>query len=226
MLNTPATIEIKNLPVMTYKDQPVATSAMLAQYYGTDPRRIRQNFKGRKDRFIIGRHYFKLSGPDLAEFRRVVKSDAPFAPPALAREINLWTERGAARHAKMLDTEQAWAVWEAMEDDYFRRGGSAARGADTPAPAALLPPPASANLKQLTWEQWAAIQEERGDLFACKAELVELKARLKPKHSFTTPEERAQIHRLRAQGLSYAQIAIRTNRSEPTVAAIVKKHTH
>jgi hypothetical protein len=30
------------------------------------------------------------------------------------------TERGAARHAKMLDTDQAWEVFERLEDAYFR----------------------------------------------------------------------------------------------------------
>ncbi|MDR8143073.1 hypothetical protein XC08_22250, partial [Acinetobacter baumannii] len=31
------------------------------------------------------------------------------------------TERGAARHAKMLDTDQAWEVFEQLEDCYFVR---------------------------------------------------------------------------------------------------------
>ncbi|EDE8442018.1 phage antirepressor Ant, partial [Salmonella enterica subsp. enterica serovar Pomona] len=33
----------------------------------------------------------------------------------------LWTERGAARHAKMLETDQAWEVFEKLEDCYFSR---------------------------------------------------------------------------------------------------------
>ena len=31
----------------------------------------------------------------------------------------LWTERGAARHAKMLETDKAWDVFEQLEDSYF-----------------------------------------------------------------------------------------------------------
>ncbi|EPW0481128.1 ORF6N domain-containing protein, partial [Escherichia coli] len=31
----------------------------------------------------------------------------------------LWTERGAARHAKMLETDRAWEVFEKLEDCYF-----------------------------------------------------------------------------------------------------------
>lgn len=37
------------------------------------------------------------------------------------RHLTLWTERGAARHAKMLDTDQAWEVFEKLEDCYFTK---------------------------------------------------------------------------------------------------------
>ena len=51
-----------------------------------------------------------------------LKSLANF--PAISnktRSLILWTERGAARHAKMLDTDQAWEVFEQLEDCYFVR---------------------------------------------------------------------------------------------------------
>lgn len=35
------------------------------------------------------------------------------------RSLILWTERGAAHHAKMLDMDQAWEVFEKLEDSYF-----------------------------------------------------------------------------------------------------------
>lgn len=37
------------------------------------------------------------------------------------RVLTLWTERGAARHAKMLDTDQACDIFEQLEDCYFHR---------------------------------------------------------------------------------------------------------
>lgn len=37
------------------------------------------------------------------------------------RTLILWTERGAARHAKMLETDQAWEVFEKLEDSYFNQ---------------------------------------------------------------------------------------------------------
>ncbi|EPA3167126.1 hypothetical protein ACQ26G_004309 [Yersinia enterocolitica] len=38
-----------------------------------------------------------------------------------ARYLILWTERGAARHAKMLETDQAWELFEKLEDCYFNQ---------------------------------------------------------------------------------------------------------
>ncbi|EOL0007810.1 P22AR C-terminal domain-containing protein, partial [Escherichia coli] len=38
------------------------------------------------------------------------------------RSLILWTERGAARHAKMLETDRAWEVFEKLEDCYFSQG--------------------------------------------------------------------------------------------------------
>ena len=36
-----------------------------------------------------------------------------------ASHLICWTERGAARHAKLLETDQAWEVFERLEDAYF-----------------------------------------------------------------------------------------------------------
>ncbi len=33
----------------------------------------------------------------------------------------LWTQKGAARHAKMLTTDRAWDVWEELETSYFEK---------------------------------------------------------------------------------------------------------
>ncbi len=35
--------------------------------------------------------------------------------------LYLWTDRGASRHAKMLETDQAWDWFEALEDNYFNQ---------------------------------------------------------------------------------------------------------
>ena len=46
-------------------------------------------------------------------------TNCPFA--ANLNALYLWTKRGAARHAKMLNTDRAWEVFEALEDNYFNR---------------------------------------------------------------------------------------------------------
>ncbi|HIG0409707.1 TPA: P22AR C-terminal domain-containing protein [Escherichia coli] len=115
---------------------PVITTELLAQLYGTEPVRIRQNHHENKVRFVEGKHFFKVVGNDLKELRvalnysqnlRVTLSNSQNLQPSLrglqispkARSLILWTERGAARHAKMLETDQAWDVFEKLEDCYF-----------------------------------------------------------------------------------------------------------
>ncbi|EES6086044.1 ORF6N domain-containing protein [Escherichia coli] len=117
---------------------PVITTELLAQLYGTEPVRIRQNHHENKARFVEGKHFFKVVGNDLKELRvalnysqnlRVTLSNSQNLQPSLrglqispkARSLILWTERGAARHAKMLETDQAWDVFEKLEDCYFRQ---------------------------------------------------------------------------------------------------------
>ncbi|HAG5763006.1 TPA: ORF6N domain-containing protein, partial [Escherichia coli] len=59
---------------------------------------------------------FKIVGDDLKNLR-VTFSYLQISPKT--RSLILWTERGAARHAKMLETDQAWEVFEKLEDCYF-----------------------------------------------------------------------------------------------------------
>lgn len=110
---------VESLSVITYQQQPVITTELLAKLYGTDAHNIRKNFFSNADRFIAGKHFIKLEGAALREFKHsITESDSV----KIARNVNsllLWTERGAARHAKMLDTEQAWEVFEKLEDCYF-----------------------------------------------------------------------------------------------------------
>lgn len=114
-------VDIHSLPVMTHQGMPVATTEMLATLYGAENRALRDNFRNNKGRFVEGKHYFTLEGDDLRGFRsRDENIVSRFCPVSNARVVNLWTERGAARHAKLLNTDAAWDVFEALEDAYFR----------------------------------------------------------------------------------------------------------
>ena len=95
------------------------TTDLLAAVYGTEATNIRTNASANADRFIEGKHFFKVEGADLRAFKNEVRF-ADFVGKN-AKSLILWTERGAARHAKMLDTDQAWEVFEKLEDAYFRQ---------------------------------------------------------------------------------------------------------
>ncbi|WP_151711253.1 ORF6N domain-containing protein [Acinetobacter junii] len=117
-----AQINDMQVSIVNFKSIPVLTTAMLAQFYGTEPIRIQQNQHENKQRFVEGKHFFKIVGQELKDFVTSLKLVANF--PAISnktRSLILWTERGAARHAKMLDTDQAWEVFEQLEDCYFVR---------------------------------------------------------------------------------------------------------
>ncbi|EFC4002466.1 ORF6N domain-containing protein [Escherichia coli] len=113
-------ISVETLSPITHNQIPVITTELLAQLYGTEPVRIRQNHHENKVRFVEGKHFFKVVGNDLKELRVALNySQNPVSPKA--RSLILWTERGAARHAKMLETDQAWEVFEKLEDNYFNQ---------------------------------------------------------------------------------------------------------
>jgi hypothetical protein len=108
--------------IVNFKSIPVITTEMLASFYGTEPVRIQQNHTRNKERFIEGKHFFKIVGQELKDFVTSLKIVAN--SPAISNKVRsliLWTERGAARHAKMLDTDQAWDIFEQLEDCYFHR---------------------------------------------------------------------------------------------------------
>lgn len=108
---------VDSLAKLTYKGRPVLTTEMLAQCYGTDENNLHQNYGRNKDRFVEGVHFIRLSGADLKAFKNHMTNSQ--AVSARSSSLMLWTERGAARHAKLLETDQAWEVFEKLEDSYF-----------------------------------------------------------------------------------------------------------
>lgn len=117
---------VKAMPLISHSGAAVVTTDMLADVYGTEVINIQVNHSRNKDRFVEGKHFYKLTGSILKEFKNwLTKSKLVYKGSEIiskhAKSIILWTERGAARHAKMLDTDQAWDVFEALEDFYFTK---------------------------------------------------------------------------------------------------------
>lgn len=122
-MTTLTQINDTQVSIINFKSIPVVTTAMLADFYATDTDNIKQNYSRNKSRFIEGKHFFKIVGEELKKFVGDLKSlsNSTIQISPKVRNLILWTERGAARHAKMLDTDQAWDIFEQLEDCYFHR---------------------------------------------------------------------------------------------------------
>ncbi|MCR6274342.1 ORF6N domain-containing protein [Escherichia coli] len=116
-------ISVENLSPVTYNQIPVITTELLAHLYGTKIKNISDNFLNNTTRFMPGKHYFKIEKNELREFKN--RPETIGLVGKNARSLILWTERGAARHAKMLETDRAWEVFEKLEDCYFSQGKTA-----------------------------------------------------------------------------------------------------
>jgi len=118
-------MDIKNIVPVEWSNRRVLTTAQLAEFYECSPKQIMQNFSNNRDRFIEGKHFIKLEGESLKAFRVYIDNievdvlSVEVDIPAHTRHFYLWTERGAARHAKMLSTDKAWEIYEELEDNYF-----------------------------------------------------------------------------------------------------------
>ncbi|MED0185636.1 phage antirepressor KilAC domain-containing protein [Escherichia coli] len=107
------------IPVLEWQGVRVVTTETLARGYGVDEANIRNNLSRNLDRFKEGKHYFLLTGLKLREFKNRVTGS--YSVGKNARSLTLWTERGAARMSKIVDTNEAWAFFEKLEDSYFRQ---------------------------------------------------------------------------------------------------------
>ena len=119
---------MENLTIVEYQSQRVLTTEQLAQAYGCSEGNIKVNYSSNKKRFEEGKHYFKLEGYELKEFKnnRVSISNSVENKPENfqvvgknAKSLYLWTKRGASRHCKMLGTDKAWEMFDILEENYF-----------------------------------------------------------------------------------------------------------
>lgn len=101
-----------------WKGKVVITTALLAEVYETDTDNVKVNFNRHKDNFVEGTHYFLLQGEDLREFKNLVTDS--YLVDKRTPQLYLWTERGANRHCKILDTDKAWEQFDNLEETYFK----------------------------------------------------------------------------------------------------------
>lgn len=105
------------LKPINYNEEVVITTKTLANVYECDEKQISKNFNRNKDKFEEGKHYYKLEGKALKEF----KTSSLFDDSSMLRVncLYLWTKRGASRHCKMLGTDKAWEMFDTLEENYF-----------------------------------------------------------------------------------------------------------
>lgn len=103
-----------NIQVIEMQGVRVLTTAQLAKSYGTNSKVISYNFNHNKERYEEGKHYICLTGDELRAFREIHDL------PKNLNKTYLWTERGALLHAKSLNTDTAWEVYDRLVETYFR----------------------------------------------------------------------------------------------------------
>lgn len=102
-----------------YNGVRVLTTEQLSQAYECEPQQIKQNFNNNKEHFKEGKHFFKLMGDALRDFKESLGESKISTTLKFTSTLYLWTRRGASRHCKMLGTEKAWEMYDNLEENYF-----------------------------------------------------------------------------------------------------------
>ncbi|AKN34265.1 toxin Bro (plasmid) [Clostridium carboxidivorans P7] len=110
---------MNELVPIEFKNKRILTTEQLAEIYEAPIDNIKVNFNNHKNNFEEGKHYFYLEGDDLKEFKRHVNNIYPPLINKFTSSLYLWTERGANRHCKILDTDKAWEQFDNLEENYF-----------------------------------------------------------------------------------------------------------
>lgn len=108
-MQLPTTVEVKGMKVLTTRQ--------IAEAYGVSKDKIIYNFNYNKDRYVLRKHYIEVFGEELRRLKRTCEIQSSFK---YAKTLYLWTEKGALLHAKSLNTDKAWEVYDYLVDFYFR----------------------------------------------------------------------------------------------------------
>lgn len=105
------------LQIIELDNQRILTTEQLAEFYEATTQQIKTNFNSNKDKFIEGKHYYRLEGEELKKFKDEVRNTNLVGKNA--SQLILYTKQGASRHSKMLGTEKAWDMFDELEENYF-----------------------------------------------------------------------------------------------------------
>ena len=108
---------MNELKITEYGHIRVLTTQQIAEAYESNADTITKNFNRNKDRYIEGKHFLCLKGKELKEF----KANGQIDLLPNTNKLYLWTEKGAFLHAKSLNTDKAWEVYDRLVDTYFKK---------------------------------------------------------------------------------------------------------
>ena len=95
----------------------VLTTRQIASMYGTEPEIINNNYLRNKSKYVQEKHFISVSGEEMRSLRTSHQFDGKLKRVSRAY---FWTEKGALLHAKSLNTDKAWEVYDYLVDFYFR----------------------------------------------------------------------------------------------------------
>ena len=111
--------EIKMQKISTLKvhGERVLTTRQLANMYETETEIINNNYIRNKTKYAPEKHYIAVEGEEMRQLKTSHQFDGELKHVSRAY---FWTEKGALLHAKSLNTDKAWEVYEYLVDFYFR----------------------------------------------------------------------------------------------------------
>lgn len=156
---------------LEFGNQRILTTEQLAEIYETSIDNIKVNFNNHKSNFEEGKHYYLLKGQELKAFKNQVNDIYPVDKHTAS--LYLWTERGANRHCKILDTDKAWNQFDNLEENYFNPKHSKLLD------SYMIEDP----IKRA--EAWIKEQQEKETLKLQNAQLIQQNGELKSKADYT-----------------------------------------
>ena len=108
---------MNQMQIIEFYNQRLLTTEQLAEFYEATPKNIRDNFQNNRNKFIEGKHYFRLEGDDLKAFKNDTENIGIVG--SRVNQLILYTKQGASRHSKMLGTDRAWDMFDELEENYF-----------------------------------------------------------------------------------------------------------
>lgn len=107
---------MQKISVLEVHGMRVLTTRQLAVLYETEPEVINNNFLRNKSKYVLEKHYISVSSDEMRSLKTSHQFDGGLRRVSRAY---FWTEKGALLHAKSLNTDKAWEVYDYLVDFYF-----------------------------------------------------------------------------------------------------------